>query len=84
MVTPNAPAADEVRLHDAVWVPFSVSVTAVPGHVIVRPDGVVLPVRVTLPTKSNLLVRLRETDIPVWPRFRFNVELVAETLKSPT
>ena len=56
---------------------------AVAGHVTVRPEKLA-PLRVTLPIKSNLLVRLRDTDIPVWPRFRFRVGTVAEIVKSPT
>ena len=62
---------------------FAVIVTGA-GHVTVKPvAGLVTGVRVTVPTKLNVLVR--ETDIaePVAPELKFT-GLVTETVKSPT
>ena len=67
--------------HDDVTVAFAVMVTAVAGHVIVRPAGAV-PVRVIEPAKLNVLVRETPTETPVWPTFK--LAPVALIVKSPT
>ena len=69
------------REHDDVTVAFAVMVTAVAGHVIVRPAGAV-PVRVIEPAKLNVLVRETPTETPVWPTFK--LAPVALIVKSPT
>jgi hypothetical protein len=66
---------------EEVTVAFAVIVTAVAGHVIVRPAGAV-PVRVILPAKLKVLVKETPTEIPVCPTFR--LAPVAEIVKSPT
>jgi hypothetical protein len=58
------PAVVELNEHDDVTVAFAVIVTAVTGHVIVRPVGAV-PVRVMLPAKLNVLVNDTPTETPV-------------------
>jgi hypothetical protein len=66
---------------DAVTVALAVIVTAVAGHVMVRPAGAV-PVKVTEPAKLKVLVRDTPTETPVCPTFR--LAPVAEIVKSPT
>ena len=66
---------------DDVTVAFAVIVTAVAGHVIVRPAGAV-PVRAILPAKLKVLVRETPTETPVCPTFK--LAPVAEIVKSPT
>jgi hypothetical protein len=66
---------------DAVTVALAVIVTAVAGHVMVRPAGAV-PVKVTEPAKLKVLVRDTPTETPVCPTFR--LAPVALIVKSPT
>jgi hypothetical protein len=75
------PAVVEDNEQDDVTVALAVIVTAVAGHVIVRPAGA-LPVRVMLPAKLNVLVRETPTETPVCPTLR--LAPVAEIVKSPT
>jgi hypothetical protein len=58
------PAVVEDNEQEEVTVAFAVIVTAVAGHVIVRPAGAV-PVRVILPAKLNVLVKETPTETPV-------------------
>ncbi len=53
-----------------------------PGQVTVRPEGVEVPVKATVPAELNVLVNITHTDAPVWPMFK----LVPVTIivKSPT
>ena len=80
-LTAYDPDVVEDNEHDEVTVALAVMVTAVAGHVIVRPAGAV-PVRVILPAKLKVLVRETPTELPVWPTFRFAP--VALIVKSPT
>ena len=75
------PAVVEDNEQDDATVAFAVIVTAVAGHVIVRPAEVV-PVRVILPAKLNLLVRETEIEAAA-PELKFT-GLPIEMVKSPT
>jgi hypothetical protein len=75
------PAVVEDNEQEDATVAFAVIATAVAGQVIVRPAEVV-PVRVMLPAKLNVLVR--ETEIePAAPELKFT-GLPTEMVKSPT
>ncbi len=45
-------------------VALAVRVTTVAGHVTVRPEGVAAPVRVKVPAKLKVLVRVIPTNTP--------------------
>ncbi len=84
MVTKYVPGVVELKVHDAGVVALAVRVSAVAGHVTVRPEvGLTTDVRVTLPAKLNVLVRLTEIDAPVAPVLKLT-GLLAEIVKSPT
>ncbi len=74
MVEDNEQEAFDVALADRL--------TAVLGQVTVRPEGVALPVKVTVPVKPKMLVRLTFTERPVSPTFR--LAPMTEIVKSPT
>ena len=63
-------------------VPFAVRVIAVAGQVMVRPEGVELPLRPTVPLKLKVLVRIIPTETPFCPTLRSLP--VAVIVKSPT
>ncbi len=43
---------------------MAVKMTGVAGHVTVRPEGVALPVRLTIPAKLKVLVKVTPTETP--------------------
>jgi len=66
-----------------VTVAFAVILTGA-GHVTVNPAaGLVTGVRVTVPAKLNVLVKLTEIAEPVAPELKFT-GLLTEMVKSPT
>ena len=80
-LTAYDPDVVEDNEHEEVTVALAVMVTAVAGHVIVRPAGAV-PVRVIDPAKLKVLVKETPTETPVCPTFR--LAPVALIVKSPT
>ena len=70
-------------MHDAATVAFAVILTGA-GHVTVNPvAGLVTGVRVTVPAKLNMLVKLTDIDEPVAPELKFT-GLPTLIEKSPT
>ena len=70
-------------MHGAATVAFAVMLTGA-GHVTVNPvAGLVTGVRLTVPTKLKVLVKLTDIDEPVAPELKFT-GLPAEMVKSPT
>ena len=70
-------------MHDAATVAFAVMLTGA-GQVTVKPvAGLVTGVRVTVPAKLNVLVRLTDIAEPVAPELKFT-GLPTEMVKSPT
>jgi len=60
----------EVKVHEAATVAFAVILTGA-GHVTVNPvAGLVTGVRVTVPAKLNVLVKLTDIDEPVVPELK--------------
>ncbi len=51
MVTPYTPATVELKEHDAGLVPLAVRPTGVEGQVTVKPEGVTVEFRATVPAK---------------------------------
>ncbi len=83
MVTPYVPAVVELKVHEATTVAFAVILTGA-GHVTVKPvAGLVTGVRVTVPAKLKVLVRLTDIAEPVAPELKFT-GLPTEIVKSPT
>ncbi len=83
-MTRYVPAVVELRVHDEDTVALAVMLTAVAGHVTVRPVvGLTTEVRATLPAKLNMLVRLTDTAAPVAPELKLT-GVPAEIVKSPT
>jgi len=73
----------ELRVQEAATVAFAVILTGA-GHVTVSPvAGLVTGVRVTVPAKLNVLVKLTDIDEPVAPELKFT-GLPTEMVKSPT
>jgi hypothetical protein len=71
------------RVQEAATVAFAVMLTGA-GHVTVKPvAGLVTAVRVTVPAKLNVLVRLTDIAAPVPPELKFT-GVVVEIVKSPT
>ncbi len=84
MVTRYVPGVEEFRVQDAGVEALAVNVTAVAGQATVNPVvGLTTDVRVTLPAKLKVLVRLTEMAAPIAPVLKFT-EPVAEIVKSPT
>ncbi len=74
----------EARVHDAVTVAFAVIEVAVVGQVTVRPvAGATADVKLIVPAKLNVLVRVTVIADPVAPLLKLTGE-PAEMLKSPT
>ncbi len=70
-------------MQDAATVAFAVILTGA-GHVTVNPvAGLVTGVRVTVPAKLNVLVKLTEIAEPVAPELKFT-GLLTVIVKSPT
>jgi hypothetical protein len=83
IVTVYVPAVVELKVHEAATVAFAVILTGA-GQVTVNPvAGLVTAVRVTVPAKLNVLVRLTEIAAPVAPELKFTGVLVL-MVKSPT
>ncbi len=84
IVTRYVPAVVELRGQEADAVAFAVRLVAAVGHVTVRPVvGLTTEVRLTLPARLNLLVRLTETDAPEAPELKLT-GVPTLMLKSPT
>ncbi len=78
------PAVEETRVQDAEAVPLAVKLVAVAGQVTVRPVvGLTTELRLTLPAKLNVLVRLTEIALPGAPELKFT-GVATEIEKSPT
>jgi hypothetical protein len=74
---------EEVKVHDAATVAFAVILTGA-GQVTVNPvDGLVTAVRVTVPAKLNVLVKLTDIAEPVAPELKFTA-LPTLIVKLPT
>src|SRR5438309_10085576 len=70
MVTPYVPAVVELKVHEAATVAFAVMLTGA-GQVTVNPvTGLVTGLRVTVPAKLNVLVRLTDIAEPVAPELK--------------
>jgi hypothetical protein len=83
MVTVYVPAVVDDRVHEAATVAFAVMLTGA-GQVTVNPvTGLVTAVRVILPAKLNVLVRLTDTAEPVAPELK-STGVTVEIVKSPT
>ena len=77
------PAVVDDRVQDAATVAFAVMLTGA-GHVTVSPvTGLVTGVRVTVPAKLKVLVKLTEIAEPVAPELKFT-GLPTLIVKSPT
>ena len=73
----------ELKVQDVATVAFAVILTGA-GHVTVNPvAGLVTGVRVTVPAKLNVLVKLTEIAEPVAPELKFT-GLLTVIVKSPT
>ncbi len=73
----------DAKVHEAATVAFAVILTGA-GQVTVKPDpGLVTGVRLTVPTKLNVLVRDTDSDEPVAPELKFT-GLPTLIVKSPT
>ena len=71
-------------MHEAVTVALAVIAVAVVGHVTARPvTGETAELRLILPTKLNVLVRVTVMAEPVAPLLKLTGELT-EIVKSPT
>jgi len=83
MVTPYVPAVVEANVHEAATVAFAVILTGA-GQVTVKPvAGLVTAVRLIVPAKLNVLVRLTDIAEPVAPELKFT-GLTTLIVKSPT
>ena len=74
IVTPYVPAVVETKVHDAATVALAVMLTGA-GQVTVKPvAGLVTGVRVTVPAKLKVLVRLTDIAEPVAPELKLTGE----------
>ncbi len=74
----------ELSVHDDDTVAFAVIPTAVAGQVTVKPVvGLTTELRLTVPAKLNVLVRLTDIAAPVAPELKLT-GVPAEMVKSPT
>ena len=71
----------ELRVHEVFLVAFAVRAIAT-GQVTVKPEDVELPLRLTVPLKLKILVRVTPTETPLCPTLRSLPEAVI--VKSPT
>ena len=70
MVTPYVPAVVEDNVQEAATVAFAVMLTGA-GQVTVKPvAGLVTAVRLTVPAKLNVLVKLTDITEPVAPELK--------------
>ncbi len=79
------PGVDELSVQEAGTVAFAVRLTAVAGQVTVKPVRGITPVevRVVLPAKSKMLVRLTDIAAPAAPELKFT-GVPTLMVKSPT
>ncbi len=78
------PAVVELKVQDADAVALAVRLVAVAGQVTVRPVvGLTIELRLTVPAKLNVLVRLTEIAAPVAPELKFT-GVPTDIVKSPT
>ncbi len=83
MVTPYVPAVVDDRVHEAATVAFAVILTGA-GQVTVNPvTGLVTGLRVTVPAKLNVLVKLTDIADPMAPELKLTGEPTL-VVKSPT
>ena len=83
MVTPYVPAVVEDNVQEAATVAFAVMLTGA-GQVTVKPvAGLVTAVRLIVPAKLNVLVRLTDIAEPVAPELKLTGEPTL-IVKSPT
>ncbi len=74
----------ELIAQEAEAVAFAVRLVAVAGHVTVSPvAGVTTSLRLTVPAKLNVLVRVTDIAAPVAPELKLT-GVLAEIVKSPT
>ena len=74
IVTPYVPAVVELKVHEAATVAFAVMLTGA-GQVTVNPvTGLVTGLRVTVPAKLSVLVRLTDIAEPVAPELKLTGE----------
>ncbi len=74
----------DAKVHEAVTVAFAVMLVAVVGQVTVKPvTGVVTEVRLIVPAKLNVLVRVTVIAEPVAPLLKLT-GLLTESVKPPT
>ncbi len=84
IVTRYVPGVVELRVQEADAVALAVILVAVAGQVTVRPVvGLTTEVRVTLPAKLKVLVRLTAIAAPVAPELKLT-GVPADIVKSPT
>ena len=83
MVTPYVPAVVETKVHEAATVAFAVILTGA-EQVTAKPvTGLVTGVRVTVPAKLKVLVKLTDIAEPVAPELKLTGEPTL-IVKSPT
>ncbi len=84
IVTRYVPAVVEVKVQEAEAVPLAARLVAVPGQATVSPVvGLTTALRLTVPAKLNVLVRLTEIAAPVAPLLKLT-GLPTLIVKSPT
>ncbi len=84
MVTKNVPPVVELKVQEAPVVVFAVTVVAVAGQITVNPVvGLVTALRLTLPAKFSVLVRLTDIVAPEAPLSKLT-RVPTLMLKSPT
>ncbi len=83
-MTKYVPAVVELKVQDAEAVPFAVRLVAVAGQVTVSPVvGLVTALRLMVPAKLKVLLRLTDTAAPVAPELKLT-GVPEEMVKSPT
>ncbi len=84
IVTRYVPTVVELSVQDAEAVALAVRLVAVAGQVTVRPVvGLTTEVRLTVPAKLKVLVRLTEMAAPVAPELKLT-GVPTDIVKSPT
>ncbi len=74
----------ELKVHEAEPVPLGAKLTAVDGHVTVKPAaGLTRELRLTEPAKLKVLRRVADMEAPAAPELKL-AELLTEITKSPT
>ncbi len=84
IVTRYVPTVVELSVQDAEAVALAVRLVAVAGQVTVRPVvGLTTEVRLTVPAKLKVLVRLTDIAVPVAPELKLT-GVPTDIVKSPT